>query len=307
SYVWSPATSLSCTNCATPVASPTTTRTYKVEGINTYGTLQCKASDEVVVTVQQRFTVKANGGDTLCIGESYGLQASGADLYQWTPAMSLNDATSDKPIASPVTSTTYTVTGRDVNGCFTSTATVPVIVYPYPVVELGPNLEVNVGFPHQLKPTLSADVTTIQWSPSLGLSCTTCPTPMATPKQTTTYKIQVANKGQCISEDNITLFTVCKGENMFLPNTFSPNGDSFNEAFYPRGRGLASVKTFRIFNRWGEVVFESGNFQVNDRSKGWNGMYKGKPASSDVYIYIIEVTCDNGTPLTFKGDVTLLR
>ena len=306
-YVWSPATSLSCTDCATPIANPAITTKYVVEGINTHGTLQCTATDEILVTVQQRFTVTANKGDTLCVGESYGLEATGADLYQWTPAIGLDDPTSNKPRANPATTTLYTVTGRDRNGCFTSTASVPVTVYPYPVVELGPNMEVNVGFPYQLKPTLSADVTTIQWSPSLGLNCTTCPEPLATPRQTITYKIQVANEGQCIAEDNITLFTVCKGENMFLPNTFSPNGDGFNETFYPRGRGLATVKAFRIYNRWGEVVFEGGSFSVNDRTKGWNGLYKGKQAPSDVYVYIIEVICDNGTSLTFKGDVTLLR
>jgi gliding motility-associated-like protein len=100
---------------------------------------------------------------------------------------------------------------------------------------------------------------------------------------------------------------VCKGENMFLPNTFSPNGDANNETFYPRGRGLAYVKNFRIFNRWGEVVFEAANFQVNDRSKGWNGMHKGKPASLDVYVYTIDVVCENNEILNFKGDVTLLR
>ncbi|WP_066408170.1 PKD domain-containing protein [Flavisolibacter tropicus] len=307
SYVWSPATSLSCTNCATPVANPTATIKYKVEGIDTHGSLQCKTSDEIVVTVQQRFTVTANKGDTLCVGEKYGLEASGADLYQWTPATGLDKPTSDKPIANPTSTTLYTVTGRDRNGCFTSTATVPVTVYPYPTVELGANVEVNVGFPYQLKPTLSADVTAIQWSPSLGLSCNDCPDPVATPKLNTTYKIQVENKGKCIAEDNITLFTVCKGENMFLPNTFSPNGDGYNEAFYPRGRGLASVKTFRIFNRWGEAVFESANFKVNDRSKGWDGKFKGQLASYDVYVYIIDVICENGTQLTFKGDVTLLR
>jgi gliding motility-associated-like protein len=307
SFVWSPATSLSCTNCPSPVTNTTNTITYKVEGIDTYGSLQCKATDEVVVTVQQRFTVTANRGDTLCVGERYGLQASGADLYQWTPASGLDNATSDRPTASPTSTTLYTVTGRDRNGCFTSTATVPITVYPYPTLELGPNKDVNVGYPIVLNPTISADVTTILWTPSVGLSCNDCPSPTASPKQTTTYKVQVVNEGRCVTEDNIILYAVCKGENMYLPNTFSPNGDSFNESFYPRGRGLASVKTFRIYNRWGETVFESKNFQVNDASKGWNGMYKGKPASSDAYVYIIEVICENNEVLMFKGDVTVLR
>ena len=303
-YTWQASPSISCTNCPDPTVNPTADTKYFVTGKSAFG---CEATAEVNVSVQQKFTVSVNLGDTLCIGEKYGLKASGADLYQWTPATGLNNATSPNPIAQPGASTIYTVTGRDKNGCFTDSKSIPLVVYPYPKVELGADQTLAVGYSLDLKPTLSTDVTDIKWSPALGLSCTTCPTPTASPKQNITYKIEVKNEGGCKSTDMLSIFMVCKGENMFLPNTFSPNGDANNETFYPRGRGLAYVKNFRIFNRWGEVVFEAANFQVNDRSKGWNGMHKGKPASLDVYVYTIDVVCENNEILNFKGDVTLLR
>ena len=100
---------------------------------------------------------------------------------------------------------------------------------------------------------------------------------------------------------------VCGKENVFIPNTFSPNGDGRNEIFYPKGTGLFRIKSMRIFNRWGEVVFENKEFAANDASAGWNGTFKGKVASSDVYIYTMEILCENNAIIPFKGNVTLLR
>ena len=100
---------------------------------------------------------------------------------------------------------------------------------------------------------------------------------------------------------------VCGDKNLFLPNTFSPNGDGSNERFYPRGGGLFQVKYLRIFNRWGEQIFEKTNFAGNQSSEGWDGTYKGKPAASDVYVYIIEIVCSNSESFQYKGNIMLLR
>jgi gliding motility-associated-like protein len=105
----------------------------------------------------------------------------------------------------------------------------------------------------------------------------------------------------------VTVFVVCVEGNLFLPNTFSPNGDGANDVFYPRGKGIYGVKSFRVFNRWGEVVFEQQNIQVNDMSKGWNGIFRGKLASQDVYVYTIDVVCENNQVFSFKGNVALIR
>lgn len=303
-YVWSPNYTLSCTNCETPMVNPANDFTYHVEGESIHG---CKASDSVRVTVQQRFTIAAAPGDTLCVGEQFQLRASGADHYSWTPAQSLDNPAIATPVARPQTTVQYQVIGKDNNSCFADTSYVTVIVYPYPHVELGEDKTVAIGTSITLKPDLSEDITRLQWTPANWLSCNNCPEPVVTPKQTIQYKLTASNQGGCTTEDNLTLFVVCRGENMFLPNTFSPNGNGKNEVFYPRGKGLSLIKSFRIFNRWGEPVFEQYNFNVNDRSRGWNGTFKGAMASQDVYVYIIDVVCDNGEILSFKGDVTLLR
>ena len=70
---------------------------------------------------------------------------------------------------------------------------------------------------------------------------------------------------------------------------------------------MERVKTLRIFNRWGEVVFEKNNFPVNDASFGWNGMFKGNKASPDVYVYQVEVFCENSDIIRYEGNVALIQ
>jgi gliding motility-associated-like protein len=100
---------------------------------------------------------------------------------------------------------------------------------------------------------------------------------------------------------------ICTGQNFFIPNTFSPNNDGKNDIFYLRGTGLFRVKTLRVFNRWGEVVFEKREVPVNNPGSGWDGTYKGKPAQADVYIYQLEILCANGELLKYSGNIALIR
>ncbi|OQP40763.1 hypothetical protein A4H97_14180 [Niastella yeongjuensis] len=303
-YTWTSTGNLSCTTCSSIMVNPVSTVKYYVEGESIHG---CKATDSVLVTVQQRFTVSANSGDTLCTGEIYRLQASGADLYNWTPASGLDNPQSATPNAKPQATTLYQVIGKDQYSCFADTAYVPLVVYPYPKLTLEKEKTVIVGTSVTLQPAISSDVISINWSPATWLSCDNCPAPVSTPKQTIQHKLKVANEGGCVTEESITLFVVCNGENIFVPNTFSPNGDANNDVFFPRGKGISFIQRFRVYNRWGEEVFKQLDFYTNDASKGWNGQYKGAPAREDVYVYVVEVVCENGQALTFKGDVTLIR
>jgi gliding motility-associated-like protein len=303
-YTWTSAGSMSCTNCSSTMVNPAAPTKYYVQGESAFG---CKAIDSVSVDVQQRFVIGANLGDTLCTGEKLRLQANGADLYTWSPSAGLDNTSISNPVAQPSNTTVYQVVGRDKNNCFTDTAWVPVTVYPYPKIDMEKDKTVVVGTSVPLKPVLSTDITHLSWMPATWLSCSNCPSPVAAPKQTTQYRLRATNEGGCTTERAITLFVVCNGENIFLPNTFSPNGDGMNDVFYPQSKGLSYIKNFRIFNRWGEVVFEQLSFQANDPSKGWNGKHKNAPAVDDVLVYIIEVVCENGETLTFKGDVTIIR
>ena len=94
---------------------------------------------------------------------------------------------------------------------------------------------------------------------------------------------------------------------LFRSNTFSPNNDSRNDYFFAQGKGLFTIKSLRIFNRWGVMVFERSNFPANNQSYGWDGKYNGQDQPTDVYVYVMDIMCDNGTVLTYKGNVTLIR
>jgi len=80
-----------------------------------------------------------------------------------------------------------------------------------------------------------------------------------------------------------------------------------NDVFYPRGKGIDRIEALRIFNRWGELVFEKRFFPANDPTAGWDGTYKGKPSNTDTYIYMIDIICENALIITYKGNVTLIR
>jgi gliding motility-associated-like protein len=150
-------------------------------------------------------------------------------------------------------------------------------------------------------------VKSIVWTPITNLNCSDCATPVAAPKKTTTYRVDVENIHGCKNYDEMTVSVFCNNGNLFMPNTFSPNNDGSNDVYYPRGKGLFRVKAFKIFNRWGELVFQKYDFSANDASKGWNGYYNNKPASPDVYVYSIDVICENNTVLNYRGNVALIR
>ena len=166
---------------------------------------------------------------------------------------------------------------------------------------------INVGSIVTLTPTLSADVTKVMWSPSIAILSSNYPSVTVKPTSNVQYRVRVSNPGGCMAEASLNVVVLCNGANVFIPNTFSPNGDGANEIFYPRGTGLFGIKQAKIFNRWGEEVFAKINFSANDPSAGWNGTYKGKPLAPDVYVYIFEILCENNTVMLYKGNITLLK
>jgi gliding motility-associated-like protein len=305
-YTWlPPAPNLSCTNCPNPVANPTINTMYRVSGITAFG---CERIDSVLIVVIQPSTVVAPPDDSLCLGQSMVLRATGTQVYTWSPSTGLNNPNIPNPIARPANTITYTVTGSDFKGCFTTTDSVLITVFALPTVNVGPDITISAGTTDlQLNGQYSADVLGILWSPNTGLSCTNCPSPNAVPKVTTTYTLAVTNNGGCTATDAMTVFVVCTNNNIFMPNTFSPNADGMNDIYYPRGRGINTISSLQIFTRWGQMVYSRQNFTANDASTGWDGRFRGNPLPPDVYVYTINLVCENQTIITLKGDITLIR
>jgi gliding motility-associated-like protein len=181
-----------------------------------------------------------------------------------------------------------------------------VTVYPLPVIDAGIDKIIGAGSAVAINPTGSAVIDYL-WSPPLALSCVNCYNTIASPKNTTTYTIKVTDANGCINTDKINVIVVCNDKNVFIPNTFSPNNDGVNDWFYPRGTGLFIIQSMRVFNRWGEMVFQKANLFPNDPTAGWNGRYNGTLLNADVYTYIIEIVCENSQLLTYKGNITLIQ
>ena len=304
-YQWNYDTSLSCTLCSSPVAKPTSNTKYIVTGITNIG---CRNTDSVIVKVIQPFKMTTIANDTLCLGETANLWARGAESYAWFPAESLNKPNSDDVVAKPDNSTVYTVVGFDRSGCFTDTALIPVIVYTNPVFNIVPDkITLAVGNQFTLTTTSSPDANQWRWLPATDLSCYNCAQPDATGRTNITYKAIATNPAGCIAEDKVTIQVFCNNGNVYIPNTFSPNNDGMNDVFYIRGKGIASVKSLRIFNRWGAVVFSKINFSINEPGAGWDGRYNGQMLTPDVFVYEAEIICDNNEVFPMKGNVTLIK
>jgi gliding motility-associated-like protein len=306
SYAWSstnPA-SLSCTTCSNPVVSPLVNSQYYIKATAVNG---CFAYDTINVSVLKKYTLSATSGFNVCMGSSVQFKASGAPAYMWSPSTGLSAVNIPNPLATPLITTRYKVVGYDSLGCFTDSVIVTANVFNYPTVNIGPDISTTVGNVITLNPTVSSDVVTYSWSPTVDLSCSNCGSPTFVTRENRTYVLKVTNIGGCSASDTINIIVTCNGSSVFIPNTFSPNADGENDVFYPRGKGIYTIAAFRIFNRWGEVVFDKRNVAPNDASAGWNGTYKGRLAESGVYTYYIEVICNNNQLLKYLGNINLIQ
>ncbi|HEY1112287.1 MAG TPA: gliding motility-associated C-terminal domain-containing protein, partial [Chitinophagaceae bacterium] len=150
-----------------------------------------------------------------------------------------------------------------------------------------------------------ADVVRWNWSPPHYLNCSGCASPDATPLEPTTYTLTVANADGCTASDTVLVSLLCTESRVYIPNTFTPNHDGVNDVFALKGYGIRQVKSLRIYNRWGEVVFERKDFEPGDRSAAWDGRYKGLPVPVGSYVYIAQMSC-NSQEFTRRGTVTVV-
>ncbi len=302
SYSWLPAFSLNNAALPNPQASPTTNTSYVVTGTDAKG---CTGKDTVFVRVKTKTTAATGGDVQVCKGNAVQLSGSGATVYSWSPAGSLDNPGSATPLASPTETIVYTLIARE-GSCLPDTVRVKVTVNPTPEINAGPDANIVSGSSVTLV-TNSVNADIFKWSPPEGISCPDCAATSASPVKTTTYTVTGSNKFGCANSDEVTVFVQCNGNQVFIPNTFTPNGDGENDVFYPHGSGITQVVNMRVYNRWGEVVFQRSNFQMNDKGAGWDGSYNGQALPPDAFIYTVDALCPNGESISWKGDVTLLR
>ena len=121
------------------------------------------------------------------------------------------------------------------------------------------------------------------------------------------YVVEVYNGYNCLAKDTVRVKGSCGEKNIFIPTAFTPNVDGLNDRFTIHGTGVSIIKSLRVYNRWGEIVFERKNFYPGDYNLAWNGKYSGMDAPAGAYVYFAELECNAGEIFTRKGTVTLIR
>ncbi|HRO41685.1 MAG TPA: gliding motility-associated C-terminal domain-containing protein [Flavipsychrobacter sp.] len=301
-YYWQPPTGLSCTNCANPFVQVNSDISYTVVGTNEYN---CSDTDDISITVANRVPTSVGEQIEICEGEEANLFASGGIAYYWTPSINLSNNEIPNPTARPAVTTSYKVVITE-NECYKDTLEQMVIVHPLPTINLGTDINAIAGAQMELN-AQTTNATSIIWTPPINLNCSDCFNPIATFLETITYVATVTNELGCQASDKINITVGCDNSALFIPNTFTPNGDGNNDAFFASGKGIAILKKFIIYNRWGQRVFEAINIPPNDERLGWDGTFKNDRLPTDVFVYMIEAACTTGETITLKGDVTLLR
>lgn len=265
----------------------------------------CKDTTQQVVVVAVPPPLTINANSVVCLGTKVQLSASGGISYSWSPSSTLDFPNIANPVATPSASTQYSVVIVTSNSCsFLLTTNITVSIPPSgstPSIQADPSVIVT-GNSTTLT-YLGAPGSNVVWYPIGSTTPATGYTVTASPVKPTTYTA-VASQGACSEKATILVeaYTAgCIEKDVFVPNTFTPNGDGQNDLLYVRGLKV-DIIYFAVYNRWGEMVFET-----TDKTKGWDGIYKGRPADVGVFGWYLKVKCLNGEETFKKGNVTLIR
>lgn len=268
----------------------------------------CTETAEVEVTVLSDF-IELDADLTVCAGDTVlvsVLNPNSELSYEWTPVESIISGQGTGQIELVVPDA-LTVTVAVSSGDCDVEDSINIGVLNAPDTELiatADPLTILSGQSSQL--SVNLDGLNYTWEPSGSLNSASVQNPVATPLETTTYTV-TAGEEECISTAQVTVRVadfICGGPNIFVPNAFSPNGDGENDVLYAYGQNeLYPLELiFRVYNRWGQKVFETTDF-----NQGWDGFYNGKLSDPAVFDYYIEVSCPGGEEFFEKGNITLVR
>lgn len=268
----------------------------------------CSSTMMTELVAPEALTAVAEATDPPCFGDAAGsitIEEPSGGVGPYLYALE-NEPYSASPIFAGLSIGEYAVHVQDANGCtWTEYMTInePVELN----VDLIGDQRIELGETANLYAQTTYPVDSFSWKGLDTLGCGGCPSQQVQPYNTTSYEVTVVDENGCTDTDMITVF-VGKEREVYIPNAFSPNGDGQNDEFRIfTGSDVAQVKSFIVFNRWGEPMKELFGFDPNDPNNNWDGTYRGQLMNSGVYVYFAEVEFIDGEVVMFKGDVLLMR
>ena len=295
-YLWSPSLTLNNDSSKNPLATPLENTTYHV--IASIG--KCNTTDNVTVKVVPYPKADAGKDTSICFPKSYQLFASGGSIYLWSPSTFLDNPDIPNPLTTPSQSIRYVVKVNDVLGCPKPVFDTVIVNVEKLLADAGPrDTIIVVNQPLQLNGTGAEFFT---WTPSTGLSDPNIPNPIALLTENQQYILRINSAAGCTASDTINVIVYKVKPGIFVPNSFTPNGDGLNDVFRPILIGMKLLNYFRVYNRTGQLVFST-----NIQNKGWDGTFKGAPQDPAVFVWMVEGVDYLGKTIVEKGSVTLLR
>lgn len=211
---------------------------------------------------------------------------------------------SSDPSFVNLTPGTYQIWVKDVYGCIIR-ETVEIEKADVLTVDLGPNLEIFHGEIVNLEALTNRNVEVVQWLPDDLLSCTDCLLPSLRPDSTILLTIIVTDENGCQASDEILIRV--KYKRVFIPNTFSPNGDLLNDRLTIFGsEEVQEIVQYRVYDRWGELMYQVENVSLADHL-GWDGTFNGELMNPGVYVLMSRLLYTDGSTEDFITDVTLVH
>ncbi|MEM0992747.1 MAG: gliding motility-associated C-terminal domain-containing protein [Bacteroidota bacterium] len=204
----------------------------------------------------------------------------------------------------------YRITVKDAFGCRLDTL-VELSDTKRPTLDLGVDTTINQGETIPLSAELNIppkQIRTLNWE---NIFSDTCATPCLQLNFSPPFSRSVAVNGitadGCVLQDEVFITVIPKSD-IFIPSAFSPNGDQVNEVFtIYTGTGIRNIRMLRIFNRWGDLVFEAKDVPPSQEAYGWDGTFRGRPLESGIFLYVVEIEMPDGSLQTLTGALTLLE
>jgi len=299
-FSWTPAANFNDATLPNPIAVTNSTTNYQVTA--TIG--HCSATDNVTVRTVPYPVANAGDDTSVCYNTSAQLHGSiVASGFTWAPQGSLSNPNILNPVASPKQTTSYVLTVTDTQGCpKPARDTIVVVVLPKVNAFAGNDTAVVIGQTLHFHATGGINYL---WSPAAGLDNINIADPTATYDgsfDSIRYKVLVSDEKNCSDSDFINVKIFKTNPQIFVPTAFTPNGDGVNDTFRPIGVGIKSIEYFRVYNRWGELVFST---TVN--GQGWDGQIGGTPQATNTFVWIVRGIDYLDKPFVKKGVVTLIR
>ncbi|NOU37427.1 MAG: gliding motility-associated C-terminal domain-containing protein [Ferruginibacter sp.] len=268
--------------------------TYFVTGKDAFG---CDNTANTMVIINAAPTATTLFTDTtICLGNSILLSASGGGAYAWLPSNTLTDATIANPKATPTDSTNYMVVVTNAQNC-NDTAFTKVRVVNKPIVNAGVDKIIVANKNVQLNGSITGLIDNFIWTPNENITNVNILNPTVNPSFEKKYTLTATAKNGCgiaFDEVNVKIY-----EGIFIPNIFTPNGDSKNDTWNIPALEAYPLHELIVYNRYGQIVFER-----RQSFKPWDGKYNGLPQPNGSYVYAIDLK--NGDPI-LKGTLIIVR